>query len=195
MNWAVFAKAFFSMVIPLVVIIAAGAGFLLVWVKLKVKGKILAFFLENKVVVGRLLKEDKEHNCLWLGSDEDKEQYILEERKMKTSWWPSGFPPAFQEQVRVHWYVRNVPTPFDPEAHTSNISAKSLRMISDEAMLKQTWKDVREATGARVGAKGMGILPLMLIITAVALSAGNLILSLQGQTMLKALIKLFGGGS
>ena len=46
-------------------------------------------------------------------------------------------------------YVRNQAEPLDPINTKSLITAHSLRYMTDEEMLKQTWKDAREAVDAQ----------------------------------------------
>ena len=122
-------------------------------------------------------------------SGEKKEEYMLDTDKQFWAWWPAGLPRILQIPVRAHWYIRNVPEPVDPENITSSLSARSLMMISDEAMLKQTWKDIRESTGLGP-AKRSSSIALILIFTTLALVGFNIYMTMQ----LKSIVEAGAGG-
>lgn len=166
--------------------------FLDIWAKKATVGKFYCFFLEQKYLFGRLLKSEGSH--VYLGKGEDREEYLLDPVKQFWAWWPQGIPQSMQVPVRAHLYVRYNPEPFDPTNLEALISAKSLRIISDEAMLKMTWKDVRDS--ARVGAgmaAGMPSWALILLIASASLSGFTLYIVLGLQKSLAALANLFGG--
>ena len=59
--------------------------------------------------------------------------------------WPPGFPSWVKEPIPAAVYVRNQAEPIDPNNTKSLITAQSLRYMTDEEMLKQTWKDARQS--------------------------------------------------
>lgn len=163
-----------------------------VWAKKATIGKFYCFFLQQKHLFGRLLREEGKH--VYLGKGENREEYLLDPQKQFWSWWPPGIPQALQVPVRAHFYVRLNPEPFDPENLEALISAKSLRIISDEAMLTTTWKDVRAATGVRGGAAaGLPMWAMILLFAGATLSGVTLYLVMGLQKNIAALASLFGG--
>lgn len=119
------------------------------------KNKIICFIHGGRKLRPRMLKEDQENKCVWIGreGDEDRERYIIDENKMFTLDWPSGFPAFLQVPVRALWYVRDKSEPYDPSSHNSKYGAKYLRLITDVNMLKSQWRDVRESLKLAIGAK------------------------------------------
>ena len=163
-----------------------------VWAKKFTMGKFCCYFLQQKHLFSRLLRED--NGKVYIGRREDKEEYVLSSEKQFWVWWPASIPQALQVPVRAHLYVRFNPEPWDPEKLEMLITSKSLRIISDEAMLKTAWKDVREAAQSRIGAAGA--LPqwvVIAIIATAALSGGTMYLVMQLQRNVSVLMKLFGG--
>lgn len=163
-----------------------------VWAKKFTLGKFCCYFIQQKHLFSRLLREDS--GKVFLGRRDEKEEYVLSSEKQFWVWWPSGIPQALQVAVRAHLYVRFNPEPYDPEKLETLITSKSLRIISDEAMLKTAWRDVRESTQGRVGAGGA--LPqwvVIVLIAAATLSGGTMYMVMQLQRNVTTLMKLFGG--
>lgn len=130
---------------------AISAGIMLVFiaismmlVRLKVKNHIYAYFFEQNREVGReLIKVEGTEKI----QSKDGGDYILVPEKTMWSHWPPGLPGWMQEVVPTLFYVRNKAEPFDPTNNKSIITARSLRYITDEGMLKQTWQEAKEAAG------------------------------------------------
>ena len=165
--------------------------FLTIWAKRATQDRMYCFFLEQKALFGKLLKIDG--GKVAMGKGENKEEYLLDSGKQFWSWWPAGLPKFIQVPVRSHIYARFNPEPFDPENLEAMISARSLRLISDEAMLKQTWKDVRESTGARgaIGSKANSW-TLILVFAVLVVAAFNIYMTMQLQTDIAGILKLLG---
>ena len=114
------------------------------WVRYSVKSKIYAIFLEpNNQITRELIKHNGDEKI----SSKDGGDYLVIPSKLKWSQWPPGLPSWVQEIVPTLFYVRNKAEPFDPNDNKSAISARSLRYITDEGMLRQTWKEAKEAAG------------------------------------------------
>jgi len=165
--------------------------FLTIWAKRATENRMYCFFLEQKALFGRLLKV--ESSKVAMGKGENKEEYLLDPNKQFWSWWPAGLPKFIQVPIRSHLYVRFNPEPFDPENVEAMISARSLRLISDEAMLKQTWKDVRESTGIRgaVGSRANSWV-LIIVFAVLAMTAFNIYMVMQLQIDVTGILELLG---
>jgi len=161
-----------------------------IWVKFHVRGKVFAFFIDNKSLSGALLKIE-DGNKVFFGTGDKKEMYLLDDSKQYLTLYPAALPRFLQVVVRSYWYVKNQPQPIDPKSGTmSALTAKMLRQISDEAIVKQTWKDVREATGIQKAKSGSS-LALYLVFGCLALIAFNLYLTMQNGSSITELNNLF----
>jgi len=169
------------MIATLAVFTAGLLVFLDLWAKKAVQNRIYAIFLEQKSLSSKLLKIDGDK--IYMGRGEKKEEYLLNTDKQFWAWWPAGLPRIVQVPVRAHWYIRNRPEPVDPENMEATLSARSMMMISDEALLKQTWKDVRESTGIPAMKRGSSI-ALILIYITLALVGFNIYVTMQLKSLL-----------
>ena len=154
-----------------------------IWAKKAAQGRIYALFLEQRSLFSKLLKID--NGKVYLGKGDAKEEYLLDTKKQFWAMWPGGLPKFLQVPIRAHWYLRNSPEPVDPENAEATLSARSRRMLSDEAMLKATWHDVRESTmGPQTAQRGSGM-ALILIFMCLMASSLNIYLTMSIQKMLK----------
>ncbi len=183
-------KTFGLMSLVLLAMIVIMVVFLDIWAKRHTSNKIYCIFLEQKHLFSALLKIDS--GKAYLGRGDDKEEYLLNTSKQFWTWWPPGMPRAVQVPVRSHWYLRNVPEPVDPENIESSISSRSLRMISDETMLRSTWRDIRESIGATSPARRESMITLVLLLVVMAVSGFALYLIMQMQTSLTEIQQLLG---
>jgi hypothetical protein len=148
-----------------------------IWLKFHTRGKVTALFIDNKSIFGALLTIE-DSNKVYYGKGDKREMYVLDDKKQYLSLYPAGLPRFLQIVVRTYWYIRNNPTPVDVTGRVTPLTSRMLRQISDEAMVKQTWKDVRESAG--VGAqKKASNLALYLVFASLALIAFNLYLTMQ----------------
>jgi hypothetical protein len=175
-------KTLGMMVGALAVLVVVTVVFLDIWAKRHVAGMIYCVFLEQRSLFSKLLKIESEK--VYLGKGDNKEEYLLDTNKQFWTWWPPGLPRMVQVPVRTHWYLRNTPEPIDPENVTASISSRSLRLISDEAMLKATWKDVRESVGAAAPVRQGSNLALILVFATLAVSGFTLYLVMGIKHML-----------
>lgn len=149
-----------------------------IWLKFHTKGKIVAIFIDNKSIFSALLTIE-DSNKVFYGKGDKKEEYLLEDDKQYLSLYPAGLPRFLQITVRTYWYIRNQSVPVNITGKRSlGLTARMLRMISDEAMVKQTWKDVRESQGL-VQKKAGGSLALYIVIGCLGLIVFNLYLTMQ----------------
>jgi hypothetical protein len=164
-----------------------------IWLKFHTKGKAIALIHDNRNIFSVLLTI--EDGKMFYGKGDKKEMYLLEDSKQSLLLYPSGVPRFLQVPVRSYEYIRNQSAPVSPSGKPSPLTAKMLRMISDEAMLKQTWKDVRESQGLNKQ-KGSN-LALYLVFGCLAIGAFNLYLIMSMQSTVNAmqiiLKKAFGG--
>jgi len=166
--------------------------FLLFWVRATVRDRIYCFFLSgNRQLKGKLLKPSADDTIV-VGSSDDAPKYLTHSSKQFWSFWPPGFPRFIQEPVPTLLYVAGNAEPLDPYDRTSLISPEALRKISDEAMLKQTWKDVRETLGLKP-AFGSNKLLLLLVMVAVLASGIAAYLSFNSMNQIDTVIKMLGG--
>jgi len=178
----VLAKTLGLMVGALAVMVVGIVVVMDIWAKRHTANMIYCIFLEQRSLFSKLLKV--EGNKVYLGKGDDKEEYLLDTTKQFWAWWPSGLPRMVQVPVRTHWYLRSVPEPVDPENVRASISSKSLRLISDEALLKATWKDVRESVGVIAPVRGGSSLALILVFATLAISGFTLYLVMGIKQML-----------
>lgn len=176
----VLGKTMGLMLIALAVMVIGLIVFMDIWAKRHTSGMIYCIFLEQRSLFSKLLKIDGAK--VYLGKGENKEEYLLDVDKQFWAWWPPGLPRSIQVPVRTHWYVRNTPEPVDPENTGASISAKALRIISDEAMLRSTWKDIRESIGAGVPLRQGSSLALIMVFANLALTGLCLYLVMQVKT-------------
>ncbi len=142
------AQAFIIMMGVSLGVMVLTLGFTIFWVRREVKDKIYAYFIEpNNQISRELIKTDGTMKI----SAKDGGDYILAPSKTKWSKWPPGLPSWAQEIVPTLFYTRNNPEPFDPEKARSILTAQSLRHITDEGMLRATWRDAHEAAGDSIG--------------------------------------------
>jgi len=190
--FGVLAKVMGIVLGTMAVLVLGFAFFLDVWAKRTTQNRIYCFFIEQKHLFGKLLAEDG--GKVFMGRGENKEEYLLDPNKQFWTSWPPGLPKFLQVPVRSHFYIRHNPEPYDPENLEAMISSRSLRLISDEAMLKQTWKDVRETTGVRGGMGSNANTWVLILIFITILLVGFCLYMIMGlQTDFTEFRGLLGG--
>lgn len=113
------------------------------WVRRKVVNKVYGYFIEpNNQVTRELIPMSDGTGKV---QSKDGGDYLIIPTKVKWSKWPPGLPTWAQETVPSLFFTRNNPEPFDPQMQKTIITAQSLKYITDEGMLKATWKDAHDA--------------------------------------------------
>jgi hypothetical protein len=143
----------------------------LVFVKLSSKGKVAAVFIDTRSIYSRLFKEDTMNQCIWRGKEDNpnREKYKLIADKSFELEWPGGFPWILRTKLKAWIYTRNNDEPWDPSNMKVVMSARMNRMISDEALLRTMWKDIRTATGIGQGGGSPMGMKLLLFLGFIAL--------------------------
>jgi len=164
---------------------------MLFWVRTAVRDRVYCFFLSgNRQMKGKLLKP--KGDVIIVGSGEDSVKYVQHSSKQFWSFWPPGMPRFVQEPIPTLLYVEGNIEPLDPYDRKSLMSPEALMKISDEAMLKQTWKDVRETMGMKSTLKG-NMLLLILVLVAVLASAAAAYLTFTMSGQIDLIITRMGG--
>jgi len=164
---------------------------MLFWVRAAVSDRVYCFFLSaNRQMKGKLLKPTGD--TIHVGSGEKEVKYVQHSSKQFWSFWPPGMPRFIQEPVPTLLYVEGNIEPLDPYDRKSLMSPEALMKISDEAMLKQTWKDVRETMGVKSSLKGSMLL-LILVSVAMLASAAAAYLTFTMSGQLDLIIQRLGG--
>jgi hypothetical protein len=149
--------------------------FMAVYVKFKARGKVACVFFDTRRIYSMLLEEDVASKCVWRGKEDNpnRERYNLVADKVFEITWPSGLPWFMQERLRAWLFTRNNDEPWDPSNMRVTMSARMNRMISDEALLRTMWRDLRQSTGAGGGGSGGPMsMQMMLFFGFIALIAG-----------------------
>ena len=162
-----------------------------IWVRTTTKGKIYCFFLAtNKQLSAKLLKPHS--STVTVGTGEDAPKFLIHPSKQFLSYWPPGFPKFIQEPVPTLLYAEGNVEPLDPWDRKALISPEVLRKISDESMLKQLWKDVRESVGLKAGLAGNKLL-LILVLAAIVAGVIAAYLSFTNVSQVGKILKILGG--
>lgn len=141
------------------------------YIRVKVKGRVYCYLLAaNKQLGGHLLKPQSFSVLLKSGDDDKK--FIIHPSKQFWSFWPPGFPKNVQEPVPTYFFCEGNAEPLDPFDRKALISPESLMKISDEVMLKQTWRDVKESVGIKGSPLSSKLLPILGILLAGGAAVG-----------------------
>ena len=118
------------------------------YIRVKVKGRVYCYILAaNKQLYGYLLKPLG--FSVLVGDGDKAAKFLIHPALQFWSFWPPGFPRNVQEPVPTYLFCEGNAEPIDPFNRRALISPESLMKISDESMLKQTWKDVKDSLGLK----------------------------------------------
>jgi len=135
------------------------------YIRAKVKGKVFAYILAaNKQLSGFLCTP--QGYTLKLGAGDKEVKFIIHPNKQFWCFWPPGFPKIVQEPIPTYMYSEGNAEPLDPYDRKVIISEESLLRLSDESMLKMTWKDTKESLGIK--GKPLNVKTLITVIVLVA---------------------------
>jgi len=154
-----------GMALAVLVVFIVGTTF---YIRTKAAGGVYCYYLaSNKQQEGFLLKP--KGYTVTLGNDEDAKMFIIHPSKQFWTRYPPGFPKMLQVPVPMFWFCAGNAEPIDPYNQKAIISPESLRKIADEAMLKQTWKDVKESLGIKTKPINKKMLIVLGIVVVVAI--------------------------
>ena len=132
------------------------------WVRASVRGKCVAVFIEpNREVRSKLLKV-KNARLETKGPGSIPEMYMIGSQKSLWKHWPDGCPGFLQEPVPCHIFLRNKCEPIDLFSEESLVTAASLQYMLDEGMLRQTWKEAKDAASGFDALKNRDWLPVII---------------------------------
>lgn len=169
---------------------------MLAYVKTASRGKLLSFFIEpNRQVSTELLKLDVQDNPEKLRS-KDGGDYVLDPRRTYWYHWPANLPTFVRQPVPSSIYLRNRAEPIDIESvrSSSQITAQTLRHMTDEGMFRQMWKDARESIAETKGL-GKANMGLYIGVATIALVLINGFLTWQMSKQLELLVTAIRTGT
>lgn len=150
--------------------------FVALWgVKRAIHGRVLAVFVgKDRTIHSELVKLQSEKFRYGEGD------YLVLHHRIFWTRWPPALPDWMRETVPTLFYIHNQAEPIDPYKSESALTANALRYITDEGMLRQTWKEAREAVGERMAGANI---TLYLAIASVVLTGvvGFLVYRLSAQ--------------
>ncbi len=185
-------------ILPAALMMGAVLGIFLIsmvfWVKSACKNKVYCYILSKSKHLRYKLVTPVSNTIVMEEPTGKKEgaKYLMHPNKLFWSYWPAGFPKIIQEPVPTLFYVEGNAEPLDPFDRTALVSPEALFKMSDEAMLRQTWKDVRESVGLRDKPK-MDTLLLILVGIAALGGAASAYFGYRMMGELSILMNMFGG--
>lgn len=165
---------------------------MILYVKQASKGRMYAVFYEkSREIAGELITIGVNDNPERFQSPNGGE-YVIDAKKTWWYYWPPGFPRFVQQPIPALSYLRNDPSPIDPDGSSEpSVTAMSLQYMMDEAFLRTTWRDAKDAIDEeRVTGKN-NILIWMLAATIGLLVVG-LYFGWQSYNHLSELLPLLG---
>jgi hypothetical protein len=162
------------------------------YIRRHVQNRVIAVFEDAKQLYSRLLvREGSNPAKVYLGRGDKREEYILDDRKQKWSYWPPYMPGLIGLPVKAYCFSRGDPACRDFAGTSSAITARALRLMNDEAMLRVMWRDVKEAAMGAVA--GMNKMMLYVMLGMLLLTGVNLILLMNLQKAVAGISKLVIG--
>lgn len=166
------------------------------WVRKVAKGGVYAYFVEENKQISTKLSKVIDGRIDIIGPDGDPEAYVVHPDKTLWTFWPPGVPQFLKVPIPSGWYVRDQAEPLDPYSGKSLVTASSLKYMTDEGMLKQTWKEARESVGLKAtGAAGSNMLIYILLLLAVIAGAVSVYMTMNVSSDVDELIKALMGGA
>lgn len=153
------------------------------WGKRAVSKSILGVFIENRKLFSKLMEVDADK--AYLGKGDKKEEYNLDDDIQFWAGWPAGLPSMLQVPVRAHLFQRNHSDPLDPsKPDYQGISARSQALLSDDLMIRNTWKEVKEAAEGEpaMAAPQPSRMGLYMLLANIAVSGITLYIVIQIQS-------------
>jgi hypothetical protein len=143
-------------------------------VKAETKGKICCFFLgDDKLLTWRLIAPESEL-LPWNKKSGDKVKSLASKERQFDVYYPLGFPLFLQCRIKALMFVEGDAEPKDLFSSTKGktiITEQLLQKISDDAVMKGMWRDMREGLGLKTrGPNTKTVLLVIVIIAAVVIA-------------------------
>ncbi|MDD2904516.1 MAG: hypothetical protein PHU44_18965 [Syntrophales bacterium] len=165
------------------------------WVRRVAKGSVYAYFVEENKQISTKLSKVVDGRIDLIGPDGDPEAYVVHPDKTLWTFWPPGVPQFLKVPIPSNLYVRDQAEPIDPYKGKKLVTASSLRYMTDEGMLKQTWKEARESVGLKpVGAGKSNMLIYILLFLAVLVGLVSIYMVMGVSSDVDSLMKALTGG-
>lgn len=138
-------------------------------IKSMTKGKICCFFLgDDKLLTWRLITPESEL-LPWNKRGKDKVKSLASKERQFDVYYPLGFPTFLQCRIKALEFVEGDAEPkdlFGKAKGKTIITEQLLQKISDDAVMKGMWKDMREGLGLK--SKGTNTKTILLVVVIIA---------------------------
>jgi len=168
-----------TMVLVKTLALAFGAIFVILTIvsfriKTMTKGKICCFFInDDKLLTWKLITPDSEL-LPWNKPNGDKVKSLASKERQFDVDYPLGFPSFMQNRIKALEFVVGDAEPKDLFSKTPSktiITEQLLQKISDDAVMKGMWRDLREGLGLLSKKPNMKTVMLVIIVIAAVLVA------------------------
>ncbi len=165
------------------------------WIRKIAKGSVYAYFVEENNQVSTRLAKVVDGRLDIIGPDGDPESYVVHPKKTLWTFWPPGVPQFLKVPIPSCMYVRDRAEPIDPFRGKSLVTASALKYMTDEGVLKQTWKEARESIGLKPVSQVKSNL-VMYILLGLAITVGfvSVYMVMGISSDVDTLTKALGGG-
>ena len=140
-------------------------------IKTMTRGKICCFFVnDDKLLTWKLIAPDSE--LLPWNKNGDKVKSLASKERQFDVDYPLGFPSFMQSRIKALEFVVGDAEPKDLFSKTpgrSIITEQLLQKISDDAVMKGMWRDLREGLGLLGKKPNMKTVMLIIVIIAAVL--------------------------
>jgi len=166
-----------TMVLVKTLALAFGAIFVILTlfsfrIKVMTKGKICCFFInDDKLLTWKLITPESEL-LPWNKKNGDKVKSLANKERQFDVDYPLGFPSFMQSRIKALEFVVGDAEPKDLFSKTpgkSIITELLLQKISDDAVMKGMWRDLRESLGLLGKKPNMRAILLIIVIIAAVL--------------------------
>lgn len=165
------------------------------WIRRVAKGSVYVYILEENKQVSTKLAKVIDGRVDVIGPDGDPESYVVNPEKSLWTFWPPGVPQFLKVPIPSGMFVRDQAEPIDVYGGKSLVTASMLTYITDEGMMRQTWKDAREAVGLKTrGGGGIGLVGYILLFTAILVGVVSIYISMGVSSDVNELLSVLKGG-
>lgn len=143
-------------------------------IKIMTKGKICCFFInDDKLLTWKLITPESEL-LPWNKKNGDKVKSLASKERQFDVDYPLGFPSFMQSRIKALEFVVGDAEPkdlFNKAPGKSIVTEQLLQKISDDAVMKGMWRDLREGLGLLGKKPNMKTIMLIIAIVAAVLIA------------------------